>query len=329
MMQRRDITMPISDLCNGQKSNVLILGGTGFIGTRLAGHLCNAGHRVYSLARNPNKTLFNNSSCLSIEGNINNCRLLEPLVDKCPVIIHAASDSVPGDTIRAPLCEAHNNLLPTIALIEVLQLFENRHVIFISSGGAIYGNPEKIPAPESSPCNPISYHGACKLSLESFLFSFTHQTRNRVTVLRPSNVYGPGQRTPKGFGLIQTILSSILNDSEFTIWGDGSIIKDYLHIDDFIAACEKILCPAGQEKYVRYNVGYGKGYSINEICRMAEEITGRRLRKVYREARIIDPAEIILNTDKIMTETGWRPKIEIKEGIGQVWKSIQNNFNGS
>ena len=319
--------MHIPNLCKGQKSNILILGGTGFIGTRLAEHFCDSGHKVYSLARNQRKTSYDDSSYFNIEGNINNCRLLEPLVDECPVIIHAASDSVPGDTIKAPLCETYNNLLPTIALIETLQLFENRHIIFISSGGAIYGNPEKNPASESAQCNPISYHGACKLSLESFLFSFAHQTKNRVTILRPSNVYGPGQMTPKGFGLIQTILNAIFNDSEFTIWGDGSIIKDYLHVRDFVIACGKILCSANQEKYARYNVGYGRGYSINAICQMAEEITGKKLRKVYKEARIIDPAEIILNTDKIRAETGWCPDIDIKEGISQVWRSLESVFH--
>jgi UDP-glucose 4-epimerase len=298
------------------------LGGTGFIGSRLADHLSNAGHKVYSLARNPPKKNCKKVSYINIEGNINNPRLIEPLIDECSVIIHAACDSVPGETIKAPLCEAHNNLLPSIALIEVLQLFENRHIIFISSGGAIYGNPEKNPASEAMPCSPISYHGACKLSLESFLFSFTHQTKNKVTVLRPSNVYGPDQRAPKGFGLIYTILSAILNDSEFTIWGDGSITKDYLYISDFVAACEKILYSGNQKKFERYNVGYGKGYSINSICKIAEEVTGKRLRKIYKEARIIDPEEIILDTDKIRTETGWRPEINIHEGISQVWKNM-------
>lgn len=323
-MLRRDITMPMPSLCKDLKNNILILGGTGFIGTRLAGHFCKAGHKVYSLARNPHKNSAESSSYCSIEGNINNSRLLEPIVGQCPVIIHAASDSVPGDTIRAPLCEAYNNLLPTIALIEALQQFGNRHMIFISSGGAVYGNPEKNPAPESAHCNPISYHGACKLSIESFLFSFTHQTQNRVTVLRPSNVYGPGQRAPQGFGLIRTILSSIMSDSEFKIWGDGSVTKDYLYIDDFVLACEKVVCSSCREKYAMYNVGYGKGYSINEICRTAEEVTGRKLKKVYGEARIIDPAEIILDTGKIRADTGWRPDIDIKEGISRVWESLQS-----
>jgi UDP-glucose 4-epimerase len=300
------------------------LGGTGFIGTRLAGHFCKAGHKVYSLARNPHETYVESSSYCGIEGNINNPRLIEPLVEQCSVIIHAASDSVPGDTERAPLCEAYNNLLPSIALIETLQRFENRHIIFISSGGAVYGNPEINPASESAQCNPISYHGACKLSLESFLFSFTHQTQNRVTVLRPSNVYGPGQQAPKGFGLIRAVLSSIKNEAELKIWGDGSITKDYLYIDDFVLACYKILSSSGREKYARYNVGYGKGYSINEICRIAEEVTGRRLNKSHKEARIIDPAEIILDTDKIRAETGWRPEIDIKEGISRVWESLQS-----
>ncbi|MBU2622084.1 MAG: NAD-dependent epimerase/dehydratase family protein [Proteobacteria bacterium] len=315
--------MLIKNLCEGQKSNILILGGTGFIGTWLAEHFCDAGHKVYSLARNPPKTSYENRFYFYVEGNINNGRLLEPLVEECPVIIHAAADSVPGDTIKAPLFEAYNNLLPTVALIETLQNFENRHIFFISSGGAIYGNPETNPVSETSPCNPISYHGACKLSLENFLFPFAYQTNNKVTIIRPSNVYGPGQRNKNGFGLIQTILSAILIDSEFYIWGDGSIVKDYLHIRDFVIACEKILLSANQEKYVRYNVGYGKGYSINAICQIAEEITGKKIRKVHKEARIIDPAEIILNTDKIRTETGWCPDIDLKEGISQVWKSLK------
>lgn len=315
--------MLISNLCEGQKSNILILGGTGFIGTWLAEHFCDAGHKVYSLARNPRNTSYENRFYYNVEGNINNCRLLEPLVEECPVIIHAAGDSVPGDTIKAPLFEAYNNLLPTVTLIETLQNFENRHIIFISSGGAIYGNPETNPVSETSPCNPISYHGACKLSLESFLFPFAYQTKNKVTILRPSNVYGPGQRNKKGFGLIQTILYAILKDSEITIWGDGSIVKDYLHIRDFVNACEKIICFSNQEKYARYNVGYGKGHSINTICSLAEEITGKKLRKVYKETRIIDPAKIILNTDKIRAEIEWIPAIGLKEGMSQVWKSLE------
>jgi UDP-glucose 4-epimerase len=316
--------MHMSNLCKDRKNSILVLGGTGFIGTKLAGYFCKAGHMVYSLARNPHDTYVGSGSYCGIEGNINNSRLIEPLLEQCPVIIHAASDSVPGDTVRAPLCEAYNNLLPTIALIEALQRFENRHIIFISSGGAVYGNPEKNPAPESAHCNPISYHGACKLSLESFLFSFTHQTQNRVTVLRPSNIYGPGQQATKGFGLIRAVLSSIINESEFTIWGDGSITKDYLYIDDFVLACDKILNSSGRGKYSRYNVGYGKGYSINEICLISEEVTGRRLKKTYKDARIIDPYEIILDTGKIRAETGWHPEIDIKEGISRVWESLRS-----
>lgn len=316
--------MLIPNSCESQKSNILILGGTGFIGTRLAEHFCDKGHKVYSLARNPRKIPYTNKLYCNIEGNINNTGLLEPLVKDCSVIIYAAADSVPGETVKIPLCELYNNLLPAIALIETLQIFENRHIIFISSGGAIYGNPETNPVSETSPCNPISYHGACKLSVESFLFPLIYQTKNRATILRPSNIYGPGQLNRKGFGLIQTVLSSILTDSEITIWGDGSIVKDYLHIQDFVTACEKIIYSSNPEKYVRYNVGCGKGYSINTICLLAEEITGRKIKKVFKESRIIDPQKIILNTDKIKVETGWAPAIGLKEGMMQVWKSFES-----
>ncbi len=302
-------------------SNVLILGGTGFVGHHLVSHLSSKSFTVYSLARNP-EAFSSEGKSINIEGNISNTTLLRRLIKHCPVIVHAASDSVPGDTVNVPLCEAHNNFLPTISLIEGLHAFEQRHLIFISSGGAIYGNPPSNPVAENTSCHPLSYHGACKASLELFLYTLTHQTNNRVTILRPSNLYGPGQRNKRNFGLIRVLLSNVLTNSEITIWGDGSIEKDYLHVDDLISACEKVIRHSCQKRYVAYNVGSGKGYSINTICDIIEEITEKKLKKTYEPSRLVDPNQIVLNTDKIRQELGWTPRIDLYEGIKELWDSF-------
>jgi UDP-glucose 4-epimerase len=299
-------------------NNVLVIGGTGFVGHHLVSHLASKGFTVYALARNPEN--FGSQNVINIEGNISNATLLKRLINHCSIIIHAASDSVPGDTVNVPLCEAHNNFLPTVSLIENLHAFEHRHLIFISSGGAVYGNPPSNPVPEHAPFRPLSYHGACKASLELFLYTLTHQTNNRVTILRPSNLYGPGQRGKKDFGLIRVLLSKALRNSEITIWGDGTIEKDYLHVRDLVSACDRVLRHAHQEPYVTYNVGSGKGYSINAICDMIEEITGKTLTRTYESSRLVDPNRIMLNTDKIRRELGWAPTIGLHDGIKELWR---------
>jgi len=131
------------------------------------------------------------------------------------------------------------NIGPTIRFLEFLQGYDDIHMIFLSSGGTLYGNPEFIPVNESYPLNPLSFHGAGKVSIEFFLKTFSSFPGKYTTILRPSNIYGPGQRLRSGFGVVPTMLGHILNGTIMEIWGDGTSIRDYLYIEDMITA---IIC---------------------------------------------------------------------------------------
>ncbi len=307
---------------NAGNKNVLIIGGTGFIGGNIASRLDSNGYRVFSLSRNPVSFPKKKGDIQYFQGTLNNINSYKDIIDVCDTIIHAASDSVPADTYREPLCEVHNNLLPTISFLELLQSLSHKHVIYLSSGGAIYGHPDKVPVTEDSHCSPLSYHGAAKLSIESFLYAFTLQTKNIVTVLRPSNIYGPGQRKKIGFGLIQTVLNCLADNQEVTIMGDGTIEKDYLHVYDLADACEKAVCKKPITSFNLYNVGYGKGASINKICVIVERETGRTLKKRYISERVIDPKKNVLDISRIRSELGWEPQVSLSQGIREMWALI-------
>ncbi len=302
-----------------ENGHILIIGGTGFVGKHLVRHFLEKSFTVFSLARN--QEIHGRENLIPIEGNMNNAVLLRPILQKCATIIHAAGDSVPGDSIHAPMSEVYNNLIPSASLIETLQEFERKHIVYISSGGAIYGNPTILPASENSPFAPLSYHGAFKASVETCLHALTAQTSHKATILRPSNLYGPGQRNKKNFGLIQAALNCIRDDSEITIWGDGSTVKDYLYIDDFVDACEKAVFNPPKERIAAYNAGSAIGYSVLEICAMIEQITHRQINKTYKQDRLIDPSVIILNNEKIRKDLGWEPKVGLREGIEALWNA--------
>ncbi len=215
------------------------------------------------------------------------------------------------------MSEVYNNLIPSMARLKRFRS-SNASTLSLSPAGAVYGNPTVLPASENSPLRRF-HAGAFKASVETCLHALTAQTSHRATILRPSNLYGPGQRNKKNFGLIQVAINCIRDDSEITIWGDGSTVKDYLHIDDFVDACDKAVFNPPKERMAAYNVGSGIGYSINDVCAMIEQVARRQLKKIYQPDRLIDPSVIILNNEKIRKELGWEPKVRLREGIEQLW----------
>jgi UDP-glucose 4-epimerase len=300
---------------------VLVIGGTGFIGGHLVKGLHEAGYEVWSLGRRALPADLQ-PFARHVEGNLGNPELINSLLVKCSVVVHAASETVPGDTTLAPQSEAHENLLPTLAFIEELQRHHHKHILFISSGGATYGIPDRCPVAEDFLPRPISYHGACKLALETFFSTLIHHSSHRLTILRPSNIYGPGQQKRQSFGLIQVMLNTLISGEALCIWGDGNIEKDYLYISDMTAACVRAVEPRDQEKIRVFNVGSGQGYSINHIVAAVERVTGRRVRRVHRAARAVDPPRIVLDIRRIQASLQWTPKVSLEEGICRQWRSM-------
>lgn len=293
--------------------SLLLLGGNGFIGQALARKYAELGYTIHSISRRQSPTL---PGIQTYSASLDDVALMDQLIPQCDLIIHTASTCTPGSSADHPSKEGEDNLLPLLRLIEVLSKHPPRQFIFLSSGGTVYGNPEQLDVKEDTPRLPISYHGAAKSAAELFLQAFAH-TGYPVTILRPSNVYGPGQVGPTGFGLIRTILQHMQSSTPMEIWGDGSTLRDYLYIDDLV---EAMLQVQRQSCIGIFNVGTGTGHSVHEVIACAESVTERKLSVIQKPVRISDVKGIVLNCSKLNKATGWRPSTNLQSGIRQTWQ---------
>ncbi len=300
---------------------VLILGAGGFVGTALTRRLLSDGHTVHRLLRTP--AVSSGPRDLVHIGSLDDADLLRDILPDCNAVIHVASSSTPGSTMNRPAAEGELNLLPTLRFLEVMQDFDHARLVVVSSGGTLYGNPTKASVAETEPLATLSYHGAGKLACEAFLHAFHHQTGCGVTVLRPSNVYGPGQPLRDGFGLIRTMLGHARRNSTMDIWGDGSSARDFLYIDDMVEACCDVL-RNGSDTWRVFNVGTGEGHTISQIMRMVEEVAGTPVAAAYHPPRPGDVRRVVLDCLKLRSELGWSPAVPLRDGINRTWRWLES-----
>lgn len=298
---------------NGQ--DVLLLGG-GFIGSALARQLSAASRTVHVLTRRPASAEFPQAHWH--QGDLRERELLNQLLPICGTVVYLASETTPGASARHPLMEA-GNLQPTLALLDALQDYPDKHLIYFSSGGTVYGNPACLPVAEDAPLAPLSFHGAGKAAQEMFLQAFRAQGR-MVTILRPANAYGPNQPLKAGFGLVRTVLENIRRRLPIEVWGDGEAVRDFVYVDDVAAACA--LFVDRPDDNGTYNVGSGEGCSINALIRLAGQVAGKVPEVIYRVARRSDVAKVVLDISRLRA-AGWAPRTGLAKGLSRTWEWLQ------
>lgn len=297
--------------------SVLILGGNGFIGSALSLALAEAGKKVTVLSRTASDNEHHN--ILNVTGAFNAPADFEPWLANRQSIIHLASNSTPGSSAGHPLAELEGNLRVTLALLEALQSHPDSDLLFCSSGGTLYGDNELAPATEQSKLHPYSYHGAGKAAAEYFIAAWTTQFAAAATILRPSNVYGPGQAARQGFGIIPTAFNKIIKDEALEIWGDGNAVRDYLYIDDFIQLCLAIIDKPMVKGVVTLNAGSGIGTRLDDLLGQIEFVTGKPLRKTQRNKRQVDISRIVIDSSRAYECYGWKPQTSLTNGLKKTW----------
>lgn len=302
--------------------SVLILGGGGFIGSALSLALAKTGKTVTVLSHTASDQKHHNIR--NATGAFKSPEDFEPWLADCPTIIHLASSSTPGSSAAHPLAELEGNLRITLALLEALQNHPDCNLLFCSSGGTLYGDNEIAPATEQSKLHPYSYHGAGKAAAEYFILSWTTQFATAATILRPSNVYGPGQAARQGFGIIPTAFNKIIKDEALEVWGDGSAVRDYLYIDDFIQLCLAIIDKPMAKGVVTLNAGSGVGTRLDDLLGQIEYVAGKPLRRTQRNKRQVDISRIVIDSSKAYECYGWKPKISLRNGLKETWDWWKN-----
>jgi UDP-glucose 4-epimerase len=302
-----------------QFERVLLIGGGGFIGRALARYLVAGGREVHVLGRHVESGLREgvmfHRACQS------DTVVVVPLLERCDALIHLASATTPGRTSREPSLDVAENLMPLACFLEALAASVPQRVLFLSSGGAIYGNPKSLPATEDHPPQPISWHAAGKAAAEIFVETFAQQTGASVAILRPSNVYGPGQGLQAGFGLVRTLLDKARTGEAAEIWGTGQQVRDFLYIDDLVDACARLLdTPTAIGVF---NAGSGVGITLLDLVRLVEQVSGRPIPVTPHPERGIDVASIWLDCSRLRVATGWQPTTTLAEGLQRTWVGLQ------
>jgi UDP-glucose 4-epimerase len=297
------------------KSKILCIGGNGFMGGHVVDLLLREGHTVSVLDPYPEKFRRPNPQIRYFACDLSDTGRLDEALEDVDTVIHLFSSVVPATAEGKMTFDLQSNLLPTLHLLDRMLAKGIHNIVFFSSGGAVYGNPDTIPTPEHQTPSPISVYGQGKWIIENYL-RFYAQSGLQPLIIRPSNVYGIRQGNSGVLGLINTLLDAALNGVQVSIYGKGETIRDYLHVSDLTTFLDMALRKSANGVY---NVGSGLGHSVSEVMNLVEQITGRELKKEFFPSRPFDVDRIVLDNTKAHRDLGWTPVVSLEQGIREVW----------
>lgn len=300
---------------------ILITGGTGFIGSFVVEELLSKGHEVVIIGNGRQLPVYLEESSKKIayyQGDFGETDVLDKALSGCNAVIHLAWSTVPKQTKGATAFEFSSNISSSINLIEKAIDFNIDKFIFISSGGTVYGIPELIPIPELHKSNPISNYGLSKLTTEKLFHLYHYSSKIKYTVLRISNAYGERQNLYKNQGVIGVWLKNILQKQEIEIWGDGSVIRDYVYVKDVASAIVKALHSVNGAEI--FNIGSGQGITLNEIMLEMRKIVGLSFDVIYKPSRDFDVPVNVLDISKAKESLGYCPSTNLHDGISRTWE---------
>lgn len=306
---------------------VLILGGTGFIGINLTYYLLEKSESEITIfGRNclGNFTdLQNNKRIKIITGIFSPNYNYEELVDGHDVVYHLISTTVPSTSNCNISKEIVDNIESTTVLLDACIKNHVNKIIFISSGGTVYGITKELKISENMSTNPITSYGLQKLAIEKLLYLYEYIYGFDYRVIRLSNPYGPFQKVDGVQGVVSNFVYNALKQNELVVFGDGSVIRDYLYIDDAINAITKIADSKSKDKI--YNVGSGQGLSINDIISNIEQVFGYKVRVTYKKGRKVDVPVNILDISRYESEFGKISYVGFQEGIRRTSEFLRRN----
>lgn len=302
---------------------ILIVGGNGFLGSHLVDRLL-ADHSVVVLDTRPRRTdvTWEGVSCFS--GSSANSQLVSGLLRdlKIETVFYLGWTSIGETATRDPGEDIRANVLPAIAFLDVCVTAGVKRIIFTSSGGTVYGIPERLPVSEDHPLNPINAYGAAKVAVETYLRMYHHLYGLEYVIARPSVPYGPGQDVSRRQGAVSVFIDKALKGEPITIFGDGETVRDYFYVTDLADALAKMIdCEPNQT----FNIAGPRGYTLMELIAEIEATLDVKIRINYEPGRKIDVHDLSLNTAKIESELKWSAKVDLREGIKRTAEWIRQN----
>jgi UDP-glucose 4-epimerase len=309
------------------REKCLVLGGGGFIGSHLTRGLIEAGFDVvvFDKLNFSKKNISHIKSNISvIEGDFSNEVDIVRSLKGIDYIFHLVSTTLPASSNKNPIYDAETNLISSLRLLDECLKNDVKKIIFISSGGTVYGVPKSIPIKENHPRHPICSYGIIKKTIEDYLYMYNRLHGLDYTVFRISNPYGERQNPLGSQGVIPVFLGKVAKDEQIVIWGDGMVTRDYIYIKDVVGVLVPALKMSTENKV--FNLGSGIGTSLNELIEVMKKVTGKDIQPKYEKARNLDVPENILDIGLIKSELNWHPLTNIETGIANTYEFISQNY---
>ncbi len=318
---------PLRTPAPGLPGRTLVLGAGGFLGSQAALWLARAGCRLrlfdLSVASIP-AAVRDRPGVEIVHGNLLDSVVVRRALDGVDQVLHFVSATVPSTSVADVGLELSANVEPTVHLLDAMKEAGTPLLVFPSSGGTIYGN--EAPAQgfsESAPVRPQGSYGLGKLLVEEILAFHARAGGPHCAVLRIANAYGPSVHGHHRQGVINAFLDNVRMGAPVRIWGDGSAVRDYVHVEDILAAISALVLAGARDEI--YNVGSGEGHSVREVLDIVRRVTGHDVTVERVPGEYTGVRRSVLDVSKLRERTGWAPQIGIEEGIAHLWRSLPSS----
>jgi len=299
---------------------LLVTGGAGFIGSHLVDRLVASGAQVcvvddLSTGRRDNVAAAESTGrCRFVELDITEAAFVALVAETQPdVVVHLAAQMDVRKSVADPLADTRTNVLGTVNVLAAAVGAGVRKVVFASSGGTVYGEPDELPVREDAPIRPASPYGAAKVAGETYLAAFQRLHGVATTSLRLGNVYGPRQ-DPHGEAGVVAIFGRALGEGRRAIiFGDGTSSRDYIYVEDVVEAF--LACLDARTDGRVFNVGSGQETTIGALHALVAKAYGRSDEARHEPPRLGELQHITLDSAALTTATGWMPRVTLENGL--------------
>lgn len=302
----------------------VVFGGGGFIGSTIVDRLLLDNHKVRVFERPrvlPYRKFLADESVEWMTGDLSSARDVNDAVLGMDVVLHLVSTTLPKNSNDDPVYDVQSNIVATLQMLDAMVEHKVSKIVFISSGGTVYGNPIYLPIDEKHPTNPLVSYGITKLAIEKYLQIYSRLHGIKTVTLRVANPYGERQRIETAQGAVAVFIDSALKKKPIEIWGDGSVTRDYIHVSDVAEAFVRAIEYSGAENC--FNISSGLGVNLNQLIEMLESVLGKSIERNFFPGRLFDVPVSILSNDLACRELGWTPLISMRDGLIRTAKWIK------